>query len=41
MNISTLIVAVAIAIIGGLIAGSFGSWRASRLSPAVALRSAA
>ena len=41
MNISTLIVAVAIAIIGGLIAGSFGSWRVSRLSPAVALRSAA
>lgn len=41
MNISTLILAVAIAIIGGLIAGSFGSWRASRLSPAVALRSAA
>jgi ABC-type antimicrobial peptide transport system permease subunit len=41
MNLSTLFIAVAIAIVGGLIAGSFGSWRASRLSPAVALRSVA
>lgn len=41
MSLSTLFIAVAIAIVGGLIAGSFGSWRASRLSPAVALRSVA
>jgi putative ABC transport system permease protein len=41
MNLSTLLIAVAIAIVGGLLAGSFGSWRASRLSPAVALRSVA
>jgi ABC-type antimicrobial peptide transport system permease subunit len=41
MNISTLITAVAIAMLGGLIAGSYGSWKASRLSPAVALRSVA
>lgn len=41
MNISTLVIAVAIAILGGLIAGSYGSWKASRLSPAVALRSVA
>jgi ABC-type antimicrobial peptide transport system permease subunit len=41
MNLSTLVLAVAIAILGGLIAGSYGSWKASRLSPAVALRSVA
>ena len=41
MNLSTIIIAVAIAILGGLIAGSYGSWKASRLSPAVALRSVA
>lgn len=32
-------VAVAIAVIGGLVAGAFGGWRAARLSPAEALRS--
>lgn len=31
--------AVAIAVIGGLVAGAFGGWRAARLSPAEALRS--
>lgn len=41
MNASTLILGVLIAILGGLIAGSYGSWKASRLSPAVALRSVA
>jgi ABC-type antimicrobial peptide transport system permease subunit len=41
MNVSTLILGVLIAILGGLIAGSYGSWKASRLSPAVALRSVA
>ena len=32
-----IILAVLLAIAGGLIAGSFGSWRAARLSPAAAL----
>ena len=31
--------AVAIAVLGGLVAGAFGGWRAARLSPAEALRS--
>lgn len=35
---STIGIAVALAIAGGLVAGAFGSWRASRLSPAAALR---
>ncbi|MCL2586580.1 MAG: hypothetical protein FWE35_29480 [Streptosporangiales bacterium] len=30
-------VAVALAILGGLIAGGFGGWRAARLRPAAAL----
>jgi putative ABC transport system permease protein len=34
-------VAVALAVLGGLIAGAFGGWRASRLRPAEALRSVA
>ncbi|WP_010205578.1 ABC transporter permease [Salinibacterium sp. PAMC 21357] len=34
-------IAVALAILGGLIAGAFGGWRAARLRPAEALRSAA
>lgn len=29
------------AVLGGLLAGAFGGWRASRLSPAEALRSVA
>jgi len=33
--------AVALAVLGGLIAGAFGGWRASRLRPAAALRSVA
>jgi len=41
MNLSTLIIGVLIALAGGLIAGTYGSWRASKLSPAVALRSVA
>lgn len=32
-------VAIAIAVLGGLVAGAFGGWRAARLSPAEALRS--
>ena len=34
---AALIVAVALALAGGLLAGSFGSWRIGRLRPAVAL----
>jgi ABC-type antimicrobial peptide transport system permease subunit len=36
-----IIAAVGIAVLGGLIAGVFGGWRAARLSPAEALRSVA
>ncbi|MFI8002134.1 ABC transporter permease [Streptomyces sp. NPDC086010] len=35
---TTIAVAVALAVAGGLIAGAFGGWRASRLRPADALR---
>jgi ABC-type antimicrobial peptide transport system permease subunit len=41
MNTSSLVIAILIAVFGGLIAGAYGSWKASRLSPAVALRSIA
>jgi ABC-type antimicrobial peptide transport system permease subunit len=34
-------IALAVAIVGGLLAGAVGGWRAARLSPAVALRSLA
>lgn len=34
-----IVLAVAIAVLGGLVAGAFGGWRAARLSPAEALRS--
>jgi ABC-type antimicrobial peptide transport system permease subunit len=34
----TLLLAIGLAIAGGLIAGSFGAWRAARLRPAAALR---
>ena len=33
--------AVGLAVLGGLIAGAIGGWRASRLRPAAALRSVA
>ena len=36
-----LIAAVAVAVLGGLVAAAFGGWRAARLSPAEALRSVA
>jgi uncharacterized integral membrane protein len=32
-----LVAAVALAIVGGLLAGSFGSWRITRLRPSDAL----
>ncbi|MGW7005441.1 ABC transporter permease [Streptomyces sp. NPDC054933] len=38
VSATTLAVAVALAIGGGLVAGGFGGWRASRLRPADALR---
>jgi putative ABC transport system permease protein len=37
VTIGAVILAVALAIAGGLIAGSFGGWRAARLRPAAAL----
>lgn len=36
-----IVIAVVLAIVGGLLAGAFGGWRASRLRPAEALRSVA
>jgi putative ABC transport system permease protein len=37
ITISIIILAVVLALAGGIIAGSFGSWRAARLRPAAAL----
>lgn len=36
-----LVAAIGLAVLGGLVAGAFGGWRAARLSPAEALRSVA
>lgn len=36
-----LVAAVGLAVLGGLVAGAFGGWRAARLSPSEALRSVA
>ncbi|MEU1313829.1 ABC transporter permease [Streptomyces tibetensis] len=38
VSLTTITLAVALAVTGGLIAGAFGGWRASRLRPADALR---
>ncbi|KPI06044.1 MacB-like periplasmic core domain containing protein [Actinobacteria bacterium OK074] len=38
VSVTTIVIAVALAVAGGLIAGGFGGWRASRLRPADALR---
>ncbi|MEU1000677.1 ABC transporter permease [Streptomyces tibetensis] len=38
VSLTTIALAVALAVTGGLIAGAFGGWRASRLRPADALR---
>ena len=38
VSVSTIVLAVVLAVAGGLIAGTFGGWRASRLRPADALR---
>jgi ABC-type antimicrobial peptide transport system permease subunit len=37
VTIGTILLAVVIAVVGGLIAGTFGGWRAARLRPAAAL----
>jgi putative ABC transport system permease protein len=37
VTIASIVLAIALALAGGLIAGSFGSWRAARLRPATAL----
>ena len=39
VTVSVIAIAVGIAILGGLLAGAIGGWRASRLRPAEALRS--
>ncbi len=39
LTIWVVVAAVALAVLGGLVAGAFGGWRAARLSPAEALRS--
>jgi len=41
VTLSIILVAVGLAILGGLLAGAIGGWRASRLRPAEALRSVA
>ncbi len=38
VSVTTVVIAVGLAVAGGLIAGAFGGWRASRLRPADALR---
>lgn len=38
-SVTIMLVALGLAIVGGLIAGALGGWRAARLSPAAALRS--
>ena len=39
LTLSVIAIAVGLAILGGLVAGAFGGWRAARLRPAEALRS--
>jgi putative ABC transport system permease protein len=41
LTLSVVVAAIGIAVLGGLVAGAFGGWRAARLSPAEALRSVA
>ncbi|BDZ65211.1 ABC transporter permease [Agromyces mangrovi Wang et al. 2018] len=41
VTMSVVLVAVGLAVLGGLVAGAIGGWRASRLRPAEALRSVA
>ncbi len=37
VTLSVIVLAVLLALAGGLVAGSFGGWRAARLRPAAAL----
>ena len=39
LTLSVIVIAVGLAVLGGLLAGAFGGWRAARLRPAEALRS--
>lgn len=41
VTVSVILIAVALAVVGGLLAGAIGGWRASRLRPAEALRAVA
>lgn len=41
VTVGAILLAVLLAVAGGLLAGSFGGWRAARLSPAAALRKVA
>ncbi|KFF58783.1 membrane protein [Cryobacterium sp. MLB-32] len=41
VTVSIILIAVALSVLGGLLAGAIGGWRASRLRPAEALRSVA
>lgn len=41
VTVSVILIAVGLAVLGGLLAGAIGGWRASRLRPAEALRSIA
>jgi len=41
VTLSVILIAVGLAVVGGLLAGAIGGWRASRLRPAEALRSIA
>jgi putative ABC transport system permease protein len=38
LHASTILIGVALAIVGGILAGAIGGWRAARLAPAIALR---
>ena len=38
LSLEVLLVAVGLAIVGGVVAGVLGGWRAARLQPAEALR---
>ena len=41
VTVSVIAVAIGLAVLGGLLAGAIGGWRAARLRPAEALRSVA
>jgi putative ABC transport system permease protein len=41
VTISVIVIAIGLAVLGGLLAGAIGGWRAARLRPAEALRSVA